>query len=141
MSAANRSFNTHTHTHTHTLTLTLTHTHTHTLTLTLTHTHTHTLTHTHSGVSVGLYLTSSPEACYTIAESSKANIVVVENDSQLQKILQVSGATATSSQETVLSSALEISVSREIATVMPWLFVELLSISQVVVSRTKLQNN
>ena len=42
-----------------------------------------------SGVSVGMYLTSSTEACYTIARDSKANIIVVENDSQMQKILQV----------------------------------------------------
>ena len=49
--------------------------------------HTHTLT---SGIPVGLYLTSSPETCYSIASDSKAQIIVVENDSQLQKILKVS---------------------------------------------------
>lgn len=42
------------------------------------------------GQTVGLYLTSTPEACYNVATSSQANIIVVENDTQLQKILQVS---------------------------------------------------
>ena len=43
-----------------------------------------------SGVSVGLYLTSSAETCSTIATDCKAQVIVVENDSQLQKILEVS---------------------------------------------------
>ena len=42
------------------------------------------------GLGVGIYPTSSPEACQFILENSKANIVVVENDKQLQKILEVS---------------------------------------------------
>ena len=53
------------------------------------HEHTCTYIHIHSGIPVGLYLTSTPEACCTIAQNCKANIVVVENESQLQKILQV----------------------------------------------------
>ena len=42
------------------------------------------------GIGVGLYLTCTPEGCYHVALSSKANIIVVENDSQLEKVLQVS---------------------------------------------------
>ena len=42
-----------------------------------------------SGLPVGLYLTNTPEACCFIADSCKANIIVVENDDHLQKILQV----------------------------------------------------
>lgn len=41
------------------------------------------------GISVGLYLTSSTETCYNIANDCRAQIIVVENDSQLQKILKV----------------------------------------------------
>jgi long-chain-fatty-acid--CoA ligase ACSBG len=41
------------------------------------------------GVSVGLYLTSSAETCSIIASDCKAQVIVVENDSQLQKILEV----------------------------------------------------
>ena len=54
-----------------------------------THTHPHPHTLTHSGTPVGLYLTSTPEACCTIAQNCKANIIIVENESQLNKILQV----------------------------------------------------
>lgn len=43
----------------------------------------------HSGFAVGIYTTNSPEACQYVAENSKANIIVVENHKQLQKILQV----------------------------------------------------
>ena len=39
---------------------------------------------------MGLYLTSSAETCSTIASDCKAQVIVVENDSQLQKILEVS---------------------------------------------------
>ena len=39
---------------------------------------------------VGLYLTCTPEGCQHIASTSKANIIVVENDSQLEKVLEVS---------------------------------------------------
>ncbi|CAB1324284.1 unnamed protein product, partial [Coregonus sp. 'balchen'] len=38
---------------------------------------------------VGIYTTNSPEACQYVAENCKANIIVVENHKQLQKILQV----------------------------------------------------
>ena len=38
---------------------------------------------------MGLYLTSSAETCSTIATDCKAQVIVVENDSQLQKILEV----------------------------------------------------
>lgn len=42
-----------------------------------------------SGFAVGIYTTNSPEACQYVAENCKANIIVVENHKQLQKILQV----------------------------------------------------
>ena len=38
---------------------------------------------------MGLYLTSSAETCSTIASDCKAQVIVLENDSQLQKILEV----------------------------------------------------
>ncbi|KAM3876318.1 long-chain-fatty-acid--CoA ligase ACSBG2 [Diretmus argenteus] len=41
------------------------------------------------GFSVGIYTTNSPEACQYVAQNCKANIIVVENHKQLQKILQV----------------------------------------------------
>ncbi|XP_066512539.1 long-chain-fatty-acid--CoA ligase ACSBG2-like [Hoplias malabaricus] len=41
------------------------------------------------GLSTGIYTTNSPEACQHVAHNSKANIVVVENNKQLAKILQV----------------------------------------------------
>ncbi|XP_032429055.1 long-chain-fatty-acid--CoA ligase ACSBG2 isoform X1 [Xiphophorus hellerii] len=41
------------------------------------------------GLAVGIYTTNSPEACHYVAENSKANIIVVENHKQLQKILQI----------------------------------------------------
>uniref|UniRef100_A0A8C4NBL7 long-chain-fatty-acid--CoA ligase n=1 Tax=Eptatretus burgeri TaxID=7764 RepID=A0A8C4NBL7_EPTBU len=41
------------------------------------------------GFAVGIYTTNSPEACQYVAENCKANIIVVENDKQLQKIIQV----------------------------------------------------
>lgn len=40
---------------------------------------------------MGIYTTNSPEACQYVAENCRANIIVVENHKQLQKILQVSG--------------------------------------------------
>lgn len=43
-----------------------------------------------SGFAVGIYTTNSPDACQYVAENCKANIIVVENHKQLQKILQVS---------------------------------------------------
>ncbi|CAK9800207.1 Long-chain-fatty-acid--CoA ligase ACSBG2 [Anthophora plagiata] len=41
------------------------------------------------GYAVGIYTTNSPEACQYCAESSKANILVVEDAKQLEKILQI----------------------------------------------------
>nr|XP_060640726.1 long-chain-fatty-acid--CoA ligase ACSBG2 [Anolis sagrei ordinatus] len=41
------------------------------------------------GFAVGIYTTNSPEACKYVAENCSANIIVVENDKQLQKILEV----------------------------------------------------
>ncbi|KAK9408896.1 long-chain-fatty-acid-CoA ligase ACSBG2-like [Crotalus adamanteus] len=41
------------------------------------------------GFAVGIYTTNSPEACHYVAENCGANIIVVENDKQLQKILEV----------------------------------------------------
>ena len=42
-----------------------------------------------SGLSAGIYTTSSPEACFHVLDDCKANIAVVENQTQLDKILQV----------------------------------------------------
>ncbi|XP_072261276.1 long-chain-fatty-acid--CoA ligase ACSBG2 isoform X1 [Pyxicephalus adspersus] len=41
------------------------------------------------GFAVGIYTTNSAEACQYVAENCEANILVVENHKQLQKILQV----------------------------------------------------
>ncbi|XP_066491019.1 long-chain-fatty-acid--CoA ligase ACSBG2 [Tiliqua scincoides] len=41
------------------------------------------------GFATGIYTTNSPEACQYIAENCGANIIVLENDKQLQKILEV----------------------------------------------------
>ncbi|KFQ30797.1 Long-chain-fatty-acid--CoA ligase ACSBG2, partial [Merops nubicus] len=41
------------------------------------------------GFAVGIYTTNSPEACRYVAENCSANVVVVENHKQLQKILEV----------------------------------------------------
>uniref|UniRef100_A0A8C6UZV7 Long-chain-fatty-acid--CoA ligase ACSBG2 n=1 Tax=Neogobius melanostomus TaxID=47308 RepID=A0A8C6UZV7_9GOBI len=41
------------------------------------------------GFAVGIYTTNSPDACLYVADNCKANIIVVENHKQLQKILQV----------------------------------------------------
>ncbi|XP_041852220.1 long-chain-fatty-acid--CoA ligase ACSBG1 isoform X2 [Melanotaenia boesemani] len=41
------------------------------------------------GIMTGIYATNSPEACHYVASDSKANIIVVENQKQLDKILQV----------------------------------------------------
>ncbi|KAM6944713.1 long-chain-fatty-acid--CoA ligase ACSBG2-like isoform 1-T2 [Lycodopsis pacificus] len=41
------------------------------------------------GLATGIYTTNSPEACQYVAASSEANILVVENQKQLDKILQV----------------------------------------------------
>ena len=42
-----------------------------------------------SGLAVGIYTTNTADACAFVAEDSKANIMVVENHQQLQKILEV----------------------------------------------------
>ncbi|XP_065884225.1 long-chain-fatty-acid--CoA ligase ACSBG2-like [Dysidea avara] len=41
------------------------------------------------GLSTGIYTTNSPEACHYILENCKANIVVVENQKQLDKIIEI----------------------------------------------------
>ncbi|XP_069505657.1 long-chain-fatty-acid--CoA ligase ACSBG2 isoform X2 [Ambystoma mexicanum] len=41
------------------------------------------------GFAVGIYTTNSAEACQYVAENCEANILVVENHKQLQKILQI----------------------------------------------------
>jgi len=41
------------------------------------------------GLSTGIYTTNTPEACHYILENSRANIVMVENQKQLDKILAV----------------------------------------------------
>lgn len=47
------------------------------------------------GFAVGIYTTNSAEACQYVAENCQANILVVENNKQLQKILQVTNSTNT----------------------------------------------
>lgn len=37
----------------------------------------------------GIYTTNSPDACLYVAHDSRANVIVVENQKQLDKILQV----------------------------------------------------
>ncbi|KAG9341259.1 hypothetical protein JZ751_019700 [Albula glossodonta] len=41
------------------------------------------------GIMTGIYATNSPEACLHVANDSRANIIVVENQKQLDKILQI----------------------------------------------------
>jgi len=41
------------------------------------------------GLSTGIYTTSTAEECHHILENSRANIVVVEDQNQLNKILEV----------------------------------------------------
>ncbi|CAG9860307.1 unnamed protein product [Phyllotreta striolata] len=41
------------------------------------------------GIAVGIYTTNSPEACFYCAESSNADIIVVEDQKQLDKILEI----------------------------------------------------
>nr|XP_021536142.1 long-chain-fatty-acid--CoA ligase ACSBG1-like [Neomonachus schauinslandi] len=43
------------------------------------------------GIVTGIYTTSSPEACQHIAHDSRANIIVVDTQKQLEKILKVWG--------------------------------------------------
>lgn len=42
-----------------------------------------------SGISCGIYLTNNADACKYIAEDCKMSIVVVDDETQLQKILEV----------------------------------------------------
>ena len=42
------------------------------------------------GIPVGLYTQSTAEACKYIADDCKANIIVVDNEQQMLKILSVS---------------------------------------------------
>jgi long-chain-fatty-acid--CoA ligase ACSBG len=42
-----------------------------------------------SGFAAGMYTTNLPDACFHCLETSKANIAVVEDDKQLEKILSV----------------------------------------------------
>ncbi|XP_064031196.1 long-chain-fatty-acid--CoA ligase ACSBG2 isoform X3 [Pogoniulus pusillus] len=41
------------------------------------------------GFAVGIYTTNSPEACHYVADNCSANVLVVENHKQLQKILEI----------------------------------------------------
>ncbi|XP_028970709.2 long-chain-fatty-acid--CoA ligase ACSBG1 [Esox lucius] len=41
------------------------------------------------GILTGIYSTNCPEACHYVASDSKANIIMVENQKQLEKILQI----------------------------------------------------
>ncbi|XP_054467417.1 long-chain-fatty-acid--CoA ligase ACSBG2-like [Anoplopoma fimbria] len=41
------------------------------------------------GLATGIYTTNSPEACQYVAANSEANVMIVENQKQLDKILQV----------------------------------------------------
>ena len=43
----------------------------------------------YSGLAVGIYTTNSADACEYVAANCEANILIVENDAQLQKILKV----------------------------------------------------
>ena len=42
-----------------------------------------------SGLSAGIYATNGPDAFHYILEDCKANVIVIENQKQLDKILQV----------------------------------------------------
>jgi long-chain-fatty-acid--CoA ligase ACSBG len=41
------------------------------------------------GIATGIYTTNSPEACHYCAVKSRANIIVVEDKKQLDKILSI----------------------------------------------------
>lgn len=41
------------------------------------------------GISAGIYLTNTSDACFHVTSTSRANIIVVEDDIQLQKILAI----------------------------------------------------
>jgi hypothetical protein len=42
-----------------------------------------------SGMSTGIYTTNSPDACHYVASHARCNVIVVEDDKQLQKILSI----------------------------------------------------
>ena len=44
----------------------------------------------HRGLAAGIYTTNNPEACHFVADNCKANVIVVEDQKQLDKILEVS---------------------------------------------------
>ena len=44
------------------------------------------------GLAAGIYATNNPEACHFVADNCKANVIVVENQKQLDKILEVNVA-------------------------------------------------
>ena len=54
----------------------------------------------HRGLPTGIYTTNTPEECHFVATDCKANIIVVEDQQQLDKILEVTYL-ATYSKETV----------------------------------------
>ncbi|XP_052400251.1 long-chain-fatty-acid--CoA ligase ACSBG1 isoform X1 [Carassius gibelio] len=41
------------------------------------------------GIVAGIYTTNSPDACFYVANDSRANVIVVENQKQLDKILEI----------------------------------------------------
>ncbi len=43
----------------------------------------------YSGLAAGIYTTNGPEACHYVANNCQANVLVVEDQKQLDKILQV----------------------------------------------------
>jgi len=42
-----------------------------------------------SGLATGIYSTSFADACWYVAHSARCNVIVVDSDKQLQKILDV----------------------------------------------------
>ena len=58
----------------------------------------------HRGLPTGIYTTSTAEECHFVANDCKANIIVVEDQNQLNKILEVTYL-ATYSKETVKQSS------------------------------------
>jgi long-chain-fatty-acid--CoA ligase ACSBG len=41
------------------------------------------------GLSTGIYATNSPDACQYVASHARCNVIVVDDDKQLQKILSI----------------------------------------------------
>ena len=44
--------------------------------------------HVHRGLPTGIFTPNNPEVCHFLADSSQANIIVVENEKEREKILQ-----------------------------------------------------